>query len=67
MQLAFAFTKIIFDRGVGETLAFSIIQNMIQPLINLLMTLASIFFLAMAIFAFYRLITANGNEEAVKK
>lgn len=30
------------------------------------MTLAAIFFLAMAIFAFYRLITANGNEEAVK-
>jgi hypothetical protein len=42
-------------------------QNLIEPLINLLMTLTSIFFIAIAIFAFYRLITANGNEEAVKK
>lgn len=67
MQLAFSFTKIIFDRGVWETLAFSLIQNLIQPIIDLLMTLASIFFLAMAVFAFYRLITANGNEESVKK
>lgn len=32
----------------------------------LLQTLASVFFMAVAIFAFYRLITANGNEEAVK-
>lgn len=67
MQLAFSFTRIIFDRGVGETLAFNLIHNLIQPIINLLMTLAAIFFLAMAIFAFYRLITANGNEENIKK
>ncbi len=67
MQLAFAFVKIIFDRGVGETLAFSLLENLVQPLIDLLMTLASIFFLAMAIFAFYRVITANGNEENITK
>jgi len=67
MQLAFSFTKILFDRGVGETLAFSLIQNLIQPVIDLLMTLASVFFLAMAIFAFYRIVTANGNEENYKK
>lgn len=67
MQLAFSFTKILFDRGVGETLAFSLIENLIQPIIDLLTTLASVFFLAMAIFAFYRIITANGNEENLKK
>jgi hypothetical protein len=67
MQLAFTFTKLIFDKHIWETLAFSLMQNLIEPLINLLMTLTSIFFIAIAIFAFYRLITANGNEEAVKK
>jgi hypothetical protein len=35
-------------------------------MISLIQTLAGIFFIAMAIFAFYRLITANGNDEAVK-
>lgn len=35
-------------------------------MIELIRTLASIFFIAMAIYAFYRLVTANGNEEAVK-
>jgi len=67
MQLAFTFTRLIFDKRIGETLAFSLMQNLIEPIINLLMTLASIFFIAIAIFAFYRLITANGNEETVKK
>lgn len=67
MQMAFSFTKIIFDRGVGETVAFSLIENLIAPLIGLLETLASLFFIAIAIFAFYRLITANGNEDAISK
>ncbi len=67
MQIAFSATKIIFDRGVGETLAFNIIEFLIGPLIALLETLASVFFIAIAIFAFYRLVTANGNEEAVSK
>lgn len=67
MQMAFSFTKIIFDRGVGETVAFSLIENLIGPLIALLETLASLFFIAIAIFAFYRLITANGNEDAISK
>lgn len=41
-------------------------QNLVTPLILLIQTLASIFFVAMAILAFYRLATANGNEEAIK-
>jgi hypothetical protein len=44
----------------------SIIEYIVYPLLALLQTLASLFFIAMAFFAFYRLITANGNEEAVK-
>ncbi len=67
MQLAYSFVEILFDKRVGETLAFNLIQNLIQPIIDLMMTLASVFFLAMAIFAFYKLVTANGNEENIKK
>lgn len=66
MQIAFAFTTILFDQSVSARLGASLIENLIWPLIALIQTLASIFFIAMAIYAFYRLITANGNEEAVK-
>ena len=65
-QIAFPFTQIMFDRGVSATLGASLIENLIWPLVLLIQTLASIFFIAMAIYAFYRLVTANGNEEAVK-
>jgi len=66
MQIAYAFVLTVFDQGVSARLWASIIENLVYPLIALLQTLASIFFIAMALFAFYRLITANGNEEATK-
>ncbi len=67
MQLAFAFAKIMFDQGVSARLGASLLEHMVWPIILLIQTLASIFFIAMAIFAFYSLVTANGNEEAIKK
>ena len=66
MQIALAFSKMLFDQWVSAGLGARLIENLIWPLILLLQTLAAIFFIAMAIFAFYRLVTANGNEEAVK-
>ncbi len=66
MQISLAFTKIVFDQGVSAYLGASIIENLVWPLILLLQTLASVFFIAMAVFAFYRLVTANGSEEATK-
>jgi len=64
MQLAFVFTTILFDRWLSTSLAVMLLDNLIWPLIELLQTLASFFFIAIAIYAFYRLVTANGNEEA---
>ena len=66
MQIAFAFGKIMFDQGVSARLGASLLEHLVWPIILLIQTLASIFFIAMAIFAFYRLVTANGNEEAIK-
>lgn len=66
MQIAFVFTQILFDQGVSAWLGATLIQNLVLPLIYLIQTLASIFFIAVAIFAFYQLVTANWNEEAVK-
>lgn len=66
MQIAFAFTTIMYDQWVSAQLWASLIEHLVWPIITLIYTLASIFFIAMAIYAFYRLVTANGNEEAVK-
>lgn len=66
MQIAFVFTQILFDQWVSASLWAILIQNLVLPMIALIQTLASIFFIAVAIFAFYRLVTANGNDEAIK-
>lgn len=66
MQLAYSLTLILFDKTIGEQLAFNLIDTVINPILSLLETLASIFFLAMAVYTFYRLITANGAEDKIK-
>jgi len=67
MQIAYTSTKVLYDRGVWQTTAFNFTQTIIQPFINLLELLASFFFIAIAIFAFYRIVTANLDEEKVKQ
>lgn len=66
MQIAFVFTTILFDQWVSASLWAILLENLVMPMIALIQTLAAIFFVAMAIYAFYRLVTANGNEEAIK-
>ncbi|MCH8518900.1 hypothetical protein LAT59_04020, partial [Candidatus Gracilibacteria bacterium] len=61
MQIAFVFTTLLFDRGVSTSVAVMFFDNLVWPLVTLLQTLASFFFIAIAIYAFYRLVTANGN------
>lgn len=73
MQIAFVFTTLLFDMSSWARWDISSLwadkakfffDNLIWPLITLLQTLASFFFIAIAIYAFYRLVTANGNDEA---
>jgi len=66
MQLAYSLTLILYDKTIWETLAFNLVDTVVFPLLRLLETLASIFFLAMAVYTFYRLITANGAEDKIK-
>jgi len=66
MQLAFWITTVLFDRWVSARLWVNLFDTIVLPMIELIRTLASVFFIAMAIYAFYRLVTANWNEEAVK-
>lgn len=67
MQLAYAFTRILYDQNIWGELAFRLVENLINPLIKLVETIAAFFFIGIAIYAFYRLITANGDEEKANK
>ncbi len=65
MQVAFSFVSITFDKDVWASLADSLMTNLIEPFIQLLSYAASFFFIAIAIFSYYRIITANGNDEKI--
>lgn len=67
MQIAYYFAKALYDMNINKTLATNFAQNIIEPLIKLLETAASFFFLAIMIYAFYRIITANWDDEKVKR
>lgn len=64
-QIAFSFVNTLYDEWVWWNVAFDMIDNIINPLISVLQTAASFFFIAIAIYAFYKMITANGEEDAV--
>ncbi len=66
MQVAYAFVTVWYDKGVSAYTAVGFMDYIVMPLIALLQTLVSLFFIAIAVFAFYTLVTANGNEEAIK-
>jgi len=67
MQLAFYFINILYAKDVWWALANNLIKNLINPIIKILETAASFFFVLIAIYAFYTIITANWDEEKVKK
>lgn len=66
MQLWYSLVNILYDRWVSQWLAFDFWEKMIKPLISFLETGASFLFIALAIYAFYTIILANGNEEKIK-
>lgn len=66
MQSAYAYTVTLYDQQISRELWFRFVENIVYPLIWLLEVLASIFFLWVAIMAFYKMITANWDEEKAK-
>jgi len=67
MQIAYSYVMTLYANTIWEKLAFDLITNIINPFIWLMEVLASILFLAIAIFAFYRLVTANWKEEEISR
>ncbi len=67
MQIVYFFVEILYAQEVWASLARSLTENLIQPIIKILETAASFFFLLIAIYAFYRIVTANWNDDKVKE
>lgn len=73
IQMAKIFVKTIYDDRINDTLntwvtniATFLLKNIITPFTNLLEMWASFFFLMIAIYAFYKLITSNWNDDTLK-
>ena len=66
-QIAYLFVNTFFDRWVSENLAEEVSEKLIQPFISFLETGASFFFIAIAVYAFYKLVTAGWNEDTAKE
>lgn len=65
MQMSYAFVLSVYDQWSG--FAWSLINTVFIPIIKLLETLASIFFLLIAIYSFIRLVSTNWEKENAKK
>lgn len=66
-QVAYWFVRLFFDKWVSENLASRVSDKLIEPFISFLETWAWFFFIAIAVYSFYKLITAGGNEDAAKE
>ncbi len=66
MQSAYVFVSTLYDKNVSGNTANLLLDRVVNPFVSLLGTLASFIFLAVAFVAFFRLVTAGGNDEQAK-
>ncbi len=67
MQIAFSVYKILFDKDVWALLWRSLSERIIEPFTDMLMLFASFIFIAMWIYAFYKIVTAGWDDDKVSK
>ena len=71
MQIAFSVWNTLLLRSatanIGSSLGWEFWVNVFSPIVNLLQMLAAFGFLLMAVWAFFIMVTAAGDEEKVKK
>ena len=66
MQTAYAFATVLFDWWVDSDLWKNFVIKIIYPFVDLLLLATSFFFIAMMIYAFFKMVTANWSEDKVK-
>lgn len=61
MQISYRLVLSVYDRDIWAGLWWIVLQNVINPLINLSLYIVWFLFMFTAIFAFYKLITSDGD------
>jgi hypothetical protein len=71
MQIAYSMWRTFYIQDsilkIDGRLAWLSWINIFEPIVNVLLLLASFAFMAMAVYAFYTIITGGGDEEKLKK
>ena len=67
MQLAYFYVNSVYDREFWWALWERVTEDIIQPLILVLETAAAFLFILVAIYAFFRTITANWDEQKISQ
>jgi len=65
-QISYTVISVLFDENIEQGLANDFVEIIIEPFIRLLETATSFVFLAIMIYAFFRMVTANWDEEKAK-
>ena len=66
MQLAYLLVTESQNQWISWWLANDLLQSIVMPLIKFIETAASFFFIAIAVFAFYQMVTSAWDEEKAK-
>lgn len=65
-QIAYSFITVLYNEDINASLAQKFVSQVVNPLVLLLQTTTSFIFIAIMIYAFFRLVTANWDEEKAK-
>jgi hypothetical protein len=66
MQISFTYVSSIYNKKIGANISEWLINNVVEPLIKLIETAASFFFIAIIVFAFYKIVTSGWDDEKAK-
>jgi Type IV secretion system pilin len=71
MQIAYSFWSTLYLKSsissIDGRLAWTFWINIFEPIVSIMLLLASFGFIAMAVYSFYTIITGGGDEEKLKK
>jgi hypothetical protein len=73
MQIAYSLWSTLYLKSgsnafdINGRLAWTFWINIFEPIVNIMLLLASFGFIAMAVYSFYTIITGGGDEEKLKK
>ena len=66
MQLAYVYVSSIYGADIWWATVYRFLDSVVHPITQLFGTFASFIFVAIIVFSYFKMVTANGDEEKVK-